>query len=543
MMESLCNYALSSSDSDDEEIAPVLSNVNIAPEVDVDILASVAQDERRLVAVENGQEKCLIEFDDGEAKGRVHNGWMGRTECIDVDETMFDQVLHERKELRRKRLRERNPRPLSNLQNDDDDDDDDVASDDESISSSFASSSSAKRQKVVHNVDADSLAASALDQAQSEIEKEKEKEKEKSESESELEKVEQDDEGDEDETSKLHGSEPLFDYRGRSFASVPARLWSRLDNPLQRCRVPRKAVHTWRGHVGAVSTVRLFPRSGHLMLSAGVDGKVKVWDVYEKRAVRRTYAGHTKALRSAEFDADGRRFVSASHDGFVKVWDTESGACVHRFRPGGTPMVAKVHESAAQQHVLMVGGTNRQALQYDTRANEVVQRYNHLDTVNTITFIDECRQLVTTSDDKTMRVWDYGLPVETRNIADAGMQSMPAVAVSPDGAHIVCQSLDNRALVFATAPRVAQKRSRVFRGHQVAGYACELAFSPCGSYLMSGSFNGHLGALVVWDWRSCRIVAKLPAHQGAPCISARWHPLESSQIVTCGWDGLIKLWQ
>jgi pre-mRNA-processing factor 17 len=41
------------------------------------------------------------------------------------------------------------------------------------------------------------------------------------------------------------------------------------------------------------------------------------------------------------------------------------------------------------------------------------QEYDyHLSAVNTITFVDEGRRFVTTSDDKTIRVWELGIPVQ-----------------------------------------------------------------------------------------------------------------------------------
>ncbi len=47
-------------------------------------------------------------------------------------------------------------------------------------------------------------------------------------------------------------------------------------------------------------------------------------------------------------------------------------------------------------------------LQWDTRSGEIVQEYDrHLGAVNTITFVDENRRFVTTSDDKSLRVWEW----------------------------------------------------------------------------------------------------------------------------------------
>lgn len=46
--------------------------------------------------------------------------------------------------------------------------------------------------------------------------------------------------------------------------------------------------------------------------------------------------------------------------------------------------------------------------QWDIRTGEVVQEYDrHLGAVNTITFVDDHRRFVSTSDDKSLRVWEW----------------------------------------------------------------------------------------------------------------------------------------
>ena len=49
------------------------------------------------------------------------------------------------------------------------------------------------------------------------------------------------------------------------------------------------------------------------------------------------------------------------------------------------------------------------------RSNEIVQEYDrHLAAVNTITFVDENRRFVSTSDDKSLRVWEWDIPVDMK---------------------------------------------------------------------------------------------------------------------------------
>jgi WD40 repeat protein len=70
--------------------------------------------------------------------------------------------------------------------------------------------------------------------------------------------------------------------------------------------------------------------------------------------------------------------------------------------------------------------------QYDIRTGEITQEYDqHLGPVNTITFVDDNRRFVTTSDDKTIRAWDFDIPVTIKYIAEPYMHSMPAVTLHP----------------------------------------------------------------------------------------------------------------
>ena len=156
---------------------------------------------------------------------------------------------------------------------------------------------------------------------------------------------------------------------------------------------------------------------------------------------------------------------------------------------------------------------------------------------STLTFIDENRRFVSTSDDKSIRAWDFDIPVVVKYIAEPYMHSVPAVGVHPSQKFLAMQSLDNQIQIYSS-PDLKQNRKKRFAGHSVAGYACEVAFSPDGKYLSSGAGDG---SLVIWDFKTCRLLKRLPAHSKA-LITHAWLPHETSKIITGGWDATIKLW-
>lgn len=129
------------------------------------------------------------------------------------------------------------------------------------------------------------------------------------------------------------------------------------------------------------------------------------------------------------------------------------GACLKAFSNGKIPYVVRFHPDDAMQHIFLAGMSDKKIIQvcgmlpppsclllnlyafgkYDMNTSEIIQEYDqHLGPVNTITFVDENRRFVTTSDDKTIRVWDYDIPVVIKYIAEPHMHSMPSVTLHPN---------------------------------------------------------------------------------------------------------------
>ncbi|TIA36198.1 WD40 repeat-like protein [Aureobasidium pullulans] len=345
------------------------------------------------------------------------------------------------------------------------------------------------------------------------------------------------------ETTEFHGSQQ-YDYQGRTYMHVPQDLDVDLRGDLPddyKNYAPKKLLHTWKSHTKAITQLRFFPDAGHLLLSASADSKVKIWDVYHQRELLRTYSGHTKSVSDICFNYDGSRFMTGSFDRQMKLWDTETGACISRFSTGATPHVVRFQPDQNSATEFLAGMSDKKIVQFDTRTpgESPIQEYDHhLGPVNTITFCDENRRFITTSDDKSLRAWEYGIPVPIKFVAEPYMFPMVRSSPHPSGKYVAFQSSDNQIVVYASTERFRQNRKKSYRGHNNAGYAIDVAISPDGGMVMSGDSGGYV---CFYDWKTCKMWHKIKASESA-VVAVQWQPKETSKVVTGALDGLIKYW-
>ena len=147
---------------------------------------------------------------------------------------------------------------------------------------------------------------------------------------------------------------------------------------------------------------------------------------------------------------------------------------------------------------------NKNIFQWDTRdSKNPTQNYEeHLGSVNSVLFIDGNRRFVSTSDDKMLFFWDYGIPVVTRRVAEAHLQAVSSTALHPDGQWFIAQSMDNTLQVYGAIDKTSMFTRKKFTGHYNSGFSIQCNFSPDGQFVISGDGSGQL---CVWDWKTTKI--------------------------------------
>jgi WD40 repeat protein len=107
-----------------------------------------------------------------------------------------------------------------------------------------------------------------------------------------------------------------------------------------------------RGHVGAISGLAFSP-TARLLVSAGVDGTLRLWDPTDERPLH-VIRGHAGPVAAVAFSADGSLVVSAGSDATVRLWDPATGGLAHVL--DGQTDRAPVAELSSHGPLLATGG-------------------------------------------------------------------------------------------------------------------------------------------------------------------------------------------
>jgi len=187
---------------------------------------------------------------------------------------------------------------------------------------------------------------------------------------------------------------------------------------------------------------------------------------------------------------------------------------------------------------LVTTSTDRTARLWDAQTGAALQVLEgHTDFVNDAAFSPDGRQIVTASSDRTARLWDVqtGAPIR---VLRGHTGSLVQAAFSPDGSRIVTASgLGRRSAVHDQTARVWDARTgemlhRLLHDDAVSS----AAFSPDGRQIVTASSDTTAR---VWDVQTGAQTLRLD-HAGR-VTHAQFHP-DGRQIVTIGDDEVMRVW-
>lgn len=298
--------------------------------------------------------------------------------------------------------------------------------------------------------------------------------------------------------------------------------WHYLDRV---CHPERLVIPAHRGPIYDTE----FSRDGTRIVTAGLDGTVRVWDARTGAEVR-AFPGHPSWPTAAAFTPDGTRVISGDGFGMVRIWEVGTGKQVGGFQtPGG--MVRSVAVGDGGKRILTTGMDRAIAWTPEGKALvtfgvKTVGEHGKL-------WWDPAGRLIVTADHnlKTISGWnpETGKP---RFTVPGHANGTHAVGFSADGARLVTAGADGTVAIRDTA---TGKVLRSLVGHTESLFTAE--FSADGKRVVTAGWDKTAR---VWDAATGAQLVVLRGHTNV-VYRARFS-VDGGAVVTAGEDGTARVW-
>ncbi len=231
-------------------------------------------------------------------------------------------------------------------------------------------------------------------------------------------------------------------------------------------------------------------------LSAGDgSGDVSVWDrEFLRQQQLSTLIGQDDRGRGVAYTPDGKYLISGDNTGAGLIWDLETAQVKHRLPPVGGKMWNLVVSRNGKY--LVTCADDSIAYVWNPQTGEQIARLvGHTDGVENGAFSPDDRYLVTGADDQRVLVWDTRTWQKTAELKVPG-QDTPgeiwgAVAYSPDGRWIAAGYTTGRLQLWSVDPGqntfVAEPVVTLDDAHENS--IMSAAFSPDSRYLATGGWD------------------------------------------------------
>lgn len=116
--------------------------------------------------------------------------------------------------------------------------------------------------------------------------------------------------------------------------------------------------------------VRFVESNGKLLLSAGDDGTIRVWDLATGQCTR-VLEGHTQSVSCLSLNSDGSMLLSGSSDQSIRLWDLQTGLCTQTY----VAHTATIRLLAWHPHenVFVSAGDDRSLRLWDARTGSLLR--------------------------------------------------------------------------------------------------------------------------------------------------------------------------
>lgn len=294
--------------------------------------------------------------------------------------------------------------------------------------------------------------------------------------------------------------------------------------------VPFVEVSRFIGHVHQWVEGICVLRNGRALLSAGVDGTVRLWDIPSGREIRCLW--HPGFVRPVVALPDGERAVTGCIDGWVRLWDLKTGQEVRQLVRHSGQVTALALTPDGRQ---VVSGALDGVLQVsDVEKGGEIRRFEgQISPVWSVAISADGQLVLAGGKDGVARVGKMNSrdPLEPLVGHDPDTRIM-SVGFSPDSRCAASGGEDASIILWDLNRKQMERRLRL----EGDGLVRALEFQPDGEGVVYGTQHG---ALAVWNPETG---ARRHVAQTGRCHSALTL-LPGGGVATADDDGLARIWQ
>lgn len=197
-----------------------------------------------------------------------------------------------------------------------------------------------------------------------------------------------------------------------------------------------------------VKAVAFSPNS-EIVISASVNGKIKLWDIKGKGLERGVFY-HDSEVRCLAVDPNSNTLASGDVEGCIKLWNlgSLSDQPIKIIRQEQQTINSLAFSSDGKR---LVSGVNNGNIKiWDTK---IWKKYSvngqHLEPVNSVAFSPDNNLIASGSDDKTIKIWNLQNQEYSENCTlEEHDKAVTAVVFTPDGKKLISGSKDGTVRVW-----------------------------------------------------------------------------------------------
>jgi|GEM_PF-314625 len=304
---------------------------------------------------------------------------------------------------------------------------------------------------------------------------------------------------------------------------------------LKRGMIIRKLV----GHKASIKTITV-TQDGRLAVSWSKDKTIKVWDLESGKEVQ-TFLVHRSPPHASTVDPNGRYFISGSVDGEIKVWDLAQKTELYTIAGHKDPIMA-IAVTPDCKHIVSASRQNNSLEVRDIMNGKVLfSLEGHTRFINAIVFSKDGRRMVTGSQDKTLKVWDWESALK-RSSPPSHSGPVYSAAITPDIRRLVSAQLFGKLKLWDL-----KSLEVLYTLEEDNSLNTEVAILPDSNHAISANNSIkklkkalYYGVLKLWDLDRGALLFSLTGHKG-PINKIAVTP-DGKHAITASGDTTLKVW-